>query len=92
MRLAAVDARPCPQVVSFLPQGPVGLCGVVEVGDLLVAVDGVETASKQIKEVRRLMTGAEGTPVELRFVGLRDGKKESFAVTLQRQPPPKSAK
>ncbi len=57
-----------------------------------MAVNGVETASKQIKEVRRLMTGAEGTVVELRFVGLRDGKKESFAVTLKRQPPPKSDK
>lgn len=80
------------QVVSFLPQGPVGQCGVVEVGDLLVAVDGVETAGRQIKEVRRLMTGAEGTVVELRFAGFRTGKKESFAVTLKRQPPPKSEK
>lgn len=69
-----------------------GQCGVVEVGDLLVAVNGVETASKEIKEVRRLMTGAEGTVVELRFVGLRDGKKESFVVTLKRQPPPKTDK
>ena len=80
------------QVVSFLPQGPLGQTGLVEVGDLLVAIDGLETAGKQIKEVRRLMTGAQGTSVELRFVGLRSGKKETFAVTVTRQPPPKSTK
>ena len=78
--------------MSFLPQGPVGRCGLVEVGDLLTAVDGIETAGKQIKEVRRLMTGAEGTPVNLRFVGLRQGKKDTISVTLHRQPPPKSAR
>jgi C-terminal processing protease CtpA/Prc len=47
------------QVVSFLPNGPVGASGAVEVGDVLVSVDGIETAGKPIKEVRRLMTGAE---------------------------------
>ena len=81
-----------PQVVSFLPNGPVGMSGLVEVGDVLVAVDGLETAGKPIKEVRRLMTGAQGSQVELRFVGLRGGKKESMAVSLSRQPPPKTSR
>ena len=80
------------RVVSFLPNGPVGKSGAVEVGDLLVAVNGVETQAKEIKEVRRLMTGAQGSEVELRFVGLRDGNKETFAVTVIRQPPPKTTR
>ena len=75
-----------------MPNGPVGLSGAVEVGDVLVAVDGVETAGKPIKEVRRLMTGAEGSQVALRFVGLRGGKKEDLTVSLTRQPPPKTSK
>ena len=80
------------RVVSFLPNGPVGKSGAVEVGDLLVAVNGVETQAKEIKEVRRLMTGTQGSEVELRFVGLRDGNKETFAVTVIRQPPPKTTR
>ena len=49
-------------------------------------------AGKQITEVRRLMTGVEGSVVELRFVGLRNGKKETVSVSLNRQPPPKTAR
>jgi len=47
---------------------------------------------KQITEVRRLMTGVEGSVVELQFVGLRNGKKETVSVSLKRQPPPKIAR
>ena len=75
-----------------LSSRPVGKSGAVEVGDLLVAVNGVETQAKEIKEVRRLMTGTQGSEVELRFVGLRDGNKETFAVTVIRQPPPKTTR
>ena len=68
------------------------MSGLVEVGDVLVSVDGIETAGKPIKEVRRLMTGAQASLVELRFVGLRSGKKETIGVSLSRQPPPKTAR
>ena len=80
------------QVVSFLANGPIGRCGMVETGDLLVAVDGIQTEGKQIKEVRRLLTGADGSAVELKFLGARDGRKDVFSITVCRQPPPKTGK
>ena len=41
------------QVVSFLPNGPVGKCEAIEIGDLLVAIDSVETNGTYATYVHR---------------------------------------
>ncbi|EKX41374.1 hypothetical protein GUITHDRAFT_142068 [Guillardia theta CCMP2712] len=75
------------RVVSFLPHGPVGRSGQVKVGDFLVAIDGESIVNKSIKEVRRMMTGVEGSEVEIKFASTKNGEQSTYSVTIVREQP-----
>lgn len=80
-------------VVAILPGSPADLSGKIQMGDVLVSVQGQEVDFKTPDEVRSLMKGPEGSIIGLRFTRSTSRASggsslaeagESYAVTLQR--------
>lgn len=69
------------QIESFIEGGSAKDCGEINVGDYIVAVDGMEMYGKTLNEVVSYVRGEEGTFVTLTVEGT-DGKKD---VTLERR-------
>ena len=68
-------------IESFIEGGSAKECGELNVGDYVVAVDGIEMYGKTLNEVVSYIRGEEGTFVTLTVEGV-DGKKD---VTLERR-------
>lgn len=63
------------------PSGPAKAGGVLA-GDIIVAVDGVSIADAGSSEAKNMVSGEEGTTVDITV--LRDGEKLTFTLTRQR--------
>ena len=68
-------------IESFIEGGSAKECGELNVGDYVVAVDGIEMYGKTLNEVVSYIRGEEGTFVTLTVEGV-NGKKD---VTLERR-------
>jgi hypothetical protein len=73
-----------PRVIEIWPRGPAGMCGLIEVGDMLTKIDGHNVTSTNMALVRSI-TGPEGSTVSFDFVRkVENGSKKSFTVNLTR--------
>ena len=74
-----------PRATEILPRGPAGMCGLIEIGDMLTKIDGHDVTNKNMALVRSMITGLERTLVSLEFGRLsHDGTTDVFSVTLTR--------
>ena len=72
------------RVIEIWPRGPAGICGLIEVGDMLTKIDGHNVTNTNMALVRSI-TGPEGSTVSFDFVRkFQNGSKKSFSVNLIR--------
>lgn len=74
-----------PRAIAILPRGPAGMCGLIEIGDVLVKIEGHDVTCKDITLIRSMIAGQEGTMVSLEFQReVSDGSTRELAVNLRR--------
>uniref|UniRef100_A0A7S0H5F0 PDZ domain-containing protein n=1 Tax=Hanusia phi TaxID=3032 RepID=A0A7S0H5F0_9CRYP len=67
-------------IVELLPNGPSHKSGKIQVGDELVAINGIQVVNEDIAFIRSRLTGHAGSSVTLQLAR----GKETFQVTLTR--------
>jgi C-terminal processing protease CtpA/Prc len=53
---------------ELLPGGPAANCGQIQIGDILIAVDGKKVQGVTVEEVKKLVLGPEGTTASLTLI------------------------
>lgn len=82
--LPQITDVPPHRAVELLPSGTAFASRKIQIGDLLVQVDGEDVSHKQIEYIRSIIRGPRNTEVRLKFARTAAGRQSMYEVGLMR--------